>query len=94
MGKQEKKLGQLYRRDMRAQVQAMAELHFKDGPVFKGKPKWCPLWLWNKTVMFVCDDLFIIRYQQYLRSHPKAAEEANAIFKGEKPNDSTEENTA
>jgi len=68
--KTEKKIKQLYRRDIRDKVKEMADQHFKDGPVFNKRPKYCPLWFWNWCASFVCDIDFLIRYQIYLKNNP------------------------
>lgn len=73
--KTEKKIKQLYRRDIREKVKEMSEIHIKDGPVFNKKPKYCPLWFWNWCVYFVCDLDFIVRYRLYKQNHPDVPEE-------------------
>ena len=68
--KADKKIRQIFRRDMRATLDQLSNQHFKDGPVFNKKPKLCPLWFWNWCVTLVCDANFLMRYRIYIKNNP------------------------
>lgn len=71
--KQDKKVRQLFRRDIRTTLTELSEQHFKDGPVFNKKPKYCPLWFWNWCVKFTVDTAFLIRYRDYQKKKAETA---------------------
>ena len=63
--KQDKKVRQMFRREIRDHIKELNEQHFKDGPVFKLKPKYVPQWLWDKLVYNLMDEGFLVRYSLY-----------------------------
>ena len=60
----------MFRRDMRGTLEQLTNQHFKDGPVFNKKPRFCPLWFWNWCVTLVCDANFLMRYRIHIKNNP------------------------
>ena len=65
--KQTKKIRQLFRREIRDTVQKMASESFETGDLFNIKPKWCPLWLWEKLQAMVVNKNFRHNYETIQR---------------------------
>lgn len=65
--KNDKKIRQLFRREIKGNIKELSLQHYKDGPVFKVKHKYCPQWLWDKAVDLIMDEAFMIRYSMYLK---------------------------
>lgn len=62
--KQDKKLKQMFRRNIRGQLDQMTKEYFSDeAPIFKIKPKWCPQWLWSKLIALLMDESFLLQYE-------------------------------
>lgn len=75
--KKEKKMRQLFRREIRSKVDELTIQHFKDGDVYKQKPKWCPAWLWSKIMHLIIDDVFYVKYENYKKQQGNSDQQSS-----------------
>lgn len=72
--KQEKKLRQMFRNDIKGRLEQLTDEYFGgDAPVFNPKPKYVPKWLWSKLTNIIIDKGFLIQYE--IRQKSKKAKE-------------------
>lgn len=63
MQKQMKKTRQLFRREIKATVAKLASDSFETGDLFNYKPKYMPVWLWEKLKTLVVNNNFRNNYE-------------------------------
>ena len=66
--KQDKKLRQMFRKEIKGNIKELSEQHYKDGPIFKVKPRYCPQFIWDMATDLLMDEAFMIRYSLYLKN--------------------------
>lgn len=70
-----KKMRQLFRREIRAYLHKLTEGVFNAGEMFKPKPKFMPLFIFEKLKKLVVNESFKLNYEKFTKNLEKQKRE-------------------